>query len=323
MAHGQARPASLRLKTARESATLVLLVAVYGLWGVFIFSAPWGIPWWVSCPVLTLLVVQFLSLQHEALHGHPTRSSLINEALVSLPLALIYPYRRYKSLHLRHHNDENLTDPFDDPESWYFEAEDFARQHPVVKALWRVNATLMGRLLLGPLLSGIGLVRRDWEAVLRGDRAILLAWALHIFGLAVLFSLLTLAGFSAWLYLLAVAYPASSILMIRSFAEHRASEHKEQRTAIIPDRGPLALLFLNNNLHAVHHAHPTVAWYQLPRLFRERRDEFLRTNGGYGYRNYLEVFAQHWRKPLDSIPHPLWNRHNRTRPIGERRKPRS
>jgi fatty acid desaturase len=127
--------------------------------------------------------------------------------------------------------------------------------------------------------------------------------------------LLTWAGFSPLLYVLGVAYPATSILLIRSFAEHRASEHKEHRTAIIPDRGPLALLFLNNNLHAVHHTHPTVPWYRLPQLFRENRNDFLRSNGGYGYRNYLEVFARHWRKPLDSISHPLWNRSNRTRPL--------
>ena len=127
----------------------MLLIAVYGLWLVLIFSMQWGLAWWVSCPALTLITVQFLSLQHEALHGHPTRSARLNEALVSLPLALIYPYRRYKSLHLHHHNDENLTDPFDDPESWYFEADDFARQHPLVKALWRINATLLGRLVLG------------------------------------------------------------------------------------------------------------------------------------------------------------------------------
>ncbi|MBR7508578.1 fatty acid desaturase, partial [Mycobacterium tuberculosis] len=59
------------------------------------------------------------SLQHEALHGHPTRSGWLNELLVSLPLGLFYPYRRYKHLHLKHHADERLTDPYDDPESYY------------------------------------------------------------------------------------------------------------------------------------------------------------------------------------------------------------
>ena len=56
------------------------------------------------------------SLQHEALHGHPTRSAALNEALVFLPLGLLFPYRRFKMLHLRHHNNSALTDPYDDPE---------------------------------------------------------------------------------------------------------------------------------------------------------------------------------------------------------------
>ena len=37
------------------------------------------------------------SLQHEALHGHPTRHAPVNEALVFLPLGLFYPFRRFKS----------------------------------------------------------------------------------------------------------------------------------------------------------------------------------------------------------------------------------
>ncbi len=318
MTQGQARPASWRLRSGQEALTLVLLAAVYGLWLLFIFISPMGLPWWLSCPVLTLVAVQFGSLQHEALHGHPTRSARVNEALVSLPLALIYPFRRYKTLHLHHHNDENLTDPFDDPESWYFEPDEFQRQNPLVRLLWRFNATLLGRMLLGPLLSAIGLVRRDAEAIFGGDRDIALAWALHAAGLIVLFGLLSIAGFSPLLYVLGVAYPAASILMIRSFAEHRASEYKEHRTAIIPDRGPLALLFLNNNLHAVHHANPNLPWYRLPRLFAENREAYWDSNGGYGYRSYGELFAKHWLKPADSVRHPLWNRSNRTKPLPQK-----
>ncbi|MGB1147385.1 MAG: fatty acid desaturase [Alphaproteobacteria bacterium] len=308
---GARRPFGL-LRAASEGLTLALLIAVYAGWLVLIFS---GWPWWITCPLLTVVVVQFLSLQHEALHGHPTRSAILNEALVSLPLGLCFPFRRYRTLHLRHHNDENLTDPFDDPESWYFEPDDFANQPRLIQLVWQANATLVGRLLLGPILSCVGLIRRDGEAILSGNRDIGFDWALHALGLAVVFVLLGIAGFNPLLYIIAVAYPAMSVLMIRSFAEHRASEAKEHRTAIIPDRGPLALLFLNNNLHAVHHAHPTVPWYRLPRLFSDNRAAFEESNGGYGYRSYLHLFRRHWRKPLDSVAHPLWNRKNRSRPL--------
>ena len=302
------------LRSAAEAWTLALLIVVYALWALLAVVFP-DLPLWLSCPLLVLITVQFMSIQHEIVHGHPTRSGWLNEALVSLPLGLLFPYRRYRTLHLRHHNDENLTDPFDDPESWYFEPEDFARQPAPVRWLWRANATLLGRLLLGPVLSVVGLVRMDLRAIFAGDRGILWDWVLHLLGVSAVLALLSLSGFSLLAYLAFVALPSMSVLMIRSFAEHRASEAKEHRTAIIPDRGLFALLFLNNNLHAVHHAHPTVAWYRLPRLFNEQRAHFETANGGYGYRSYLALIARHLLRPVNSVAHPIWHRGNRTVPL--------
>ena len=302
------------LRSAAEAWTLALLIVVYALWALLAVVFP-DLPLWLSCPLLVLITVQFMSIQHEIVHGHPTRSGWLNEALVSLPLGLLFPYRRYRTLHLHHHNDENLTDPFDDPESWYFEPEDFARQPAPVRWLWRANATLLGRLLLGPVLSVVGLVRMDLRAIFAGDRGILWDWVLHLAGVAAVLVILRLAGFSLLGYLGFVALPSMSVLMIRSFAEHRASEAKEHRTAIIPDRGLFALLFLNNNLHAVHHAHPTVAWYRLPRLFNEQRAHFETANGGYGYRSYLALIARHLLRPVNSVAHPIWHRGNRTVPL--------
>ena len=68
----------------------------------------------------------------------------------------------------------------------------------------------------------------------------------------------------------------------------------------------MALLFLNNNLHVVHHMHPRVAWYRLPRLFAENRARYLRRNDGYYYRSYAEVFRKHFLRAKDPVPHPLW-----------------
>ena len=75
---------------------------------------------------------------------------------------------------------------------------------------------------------------------------------------------------------------------------------------IIEDRGPLALLFLNNNYHAVHHANPRLAWYRLPAEFARRRDEWLRRNGGYAYRSYGEVFRRYLFRRKDPVAHPIW-----------------
>ncbi|MFV2038338.1 MAG: fatty acid desaturase, partial [Paracoccaceae bacterium] len=66
-------------------------------------------------------VTMFSSLQHEVLHGHPTPFKRLNEALVFPGLTVFIPYLRFRDLHLAHHNDTRLTDPYDDPESNYLD----------------------------------------------------------------------------------------------------------------------------------------------------------------------------------------------------------
>ena len=75
---------------------------------------------------------------------------------------------------------------------------------------------------------------------------------------------------------------------------------------IIEDRGPLALLFLNNNFHAVHHMHPEVAWYRLPGLYLQRREHFLRRNDGYLFTSYAQVIARYLLRAKDPVPHPIF-----------------
>ena len=82
-------------------------------------------------------------------------------------------------------------------------------------------------------------------------------------------------GIPLWLYVLVPVWLGQALISIRTFAEHQWSERPEGRTIIV-ERSPLSFLFLNNNLHFVHHKSPTVAWYRLPKLFRDRRDEWVR-----------------------------------------------
>ncbi|MEL7174203.1 MAG: fatty acid desaturase, partial [Pseudomonadota bacterium] len=100
-------------------------------------------------------------------------------------------------------------------------------------------------------------------------------------------------------------YGGLSLLRIRTFLEHRAHERAAGRSVIIEDGGPLALLFLNNNLHALHHAAPRVAWYRLPALYRVRREEILRRNRGYRFGSYAEIFAAYFFRAKDPVAHPL------------------
>jgi fatty acid desaturase len=69
----------------------------------------------------------------------------------------------------------------------------------------------------------------------------------------------------------------------------------------------MSLLFLNNNLHALHHAHPGVSWYRLPTLYRARRNELLAGNGGYRFGGYLEIARRYLLRPKEPVLHPYGN----------------
>ena len=98
-----------------------------------------------------------------------------------------------------------------------------------------------------------------------------------------------------------------SLISVRTFAEHQWSERPEGRTIIV-ERSPLSFLFLNNNLHFVHHKSPTVAWYRLPKLFRDRRDEWVRMNNGYVFPNYFALLKAYAFKAKEPVVHPVLRR---------------
>jgi len=293
-----------RSRPATEWPTLALLAFTYAAWMATTICAGTLGPW-IAIPLLAVILTQHSSLQHEALHGHPFRDQTLNNALVFPALGLLVPYLRFRDTHLAHHHDPNLTDPYDDPESNYLDPAVWARMGAPARVLLTANNTLLGRLVLGPVIGMWCFLADDIAAIRAGDREVRRAWLLHLAGaLPVLAWLATFGTVPAWAYL-AGCWLALSILRIRTFLEHRAEERHGARSVIIEDRGPLALLFLNNNLHAVHHAHPGLAWYRLPGEYARRRDEFLRRNDGYRYRSYAEVFRRHFLRRKDPVPHPL------------------
>lgn len=287
-----------------EWPTLLLLLATYAVWAAGTLLWPWsGL---VSVIVTGVAVAQFSSLQHEMLHGHPFRNPHLNHAIVFPALALVIPYERFRDTHLQHHHDPALTDPYDDPESNYQDPAVWARMPRPLRALLRLNNTLLGRILLGPAVGTWFFVKSDLALIRAGRPGILRAWVLN--GLGVLLVLGWLWAFTAmpvWAYV-AAAYLGYSLLKIRTYLEHRAHEAPRARTVIIEDRGPLALLYLNNNLHVVHHMHPQVPWYRLPALYAARREHYQRRNEAYVYRNYAEIFRRYLLKAKDPVPHPVW-----------------
>ncbi len=281
-----------------------------GLWGLTGVTADQPLTWW-PCVALPYAVALHSSLQHEVLHGHPTRIQWLNELAVALPIGIFVPYGRFKQLHLRHHRDENLTDPYDDPESWYVSADTWQRLPWLCRLTLTVNATLAGRLALGPVLAVFGLLRHDLLAMCdqqrthRNRRHITHAWGMHAVGVVSVGAIVVgLFGVPAWLYLLAAVYPGMSLLMLRTFTEHRAAATVGHRTAIVEASPVFALLFLNNNLHAVHHAHPRLPWYKLPAAYRAQSAHFLKRNGGFRFAGYGGIAAAYLFRPINQVLHP-------------------
>ena len=291
-------------RRSTEWPTLALLAATYAVWALAttVAAALW-LPLGVA--LTALAVAMHSSLQHEALHGHPFRDARLNAALVFPALGLFIPYGRFRDQHLAHHRDATLTDPYDDPESNYLDPAVWARLPRPVRGLLRANNTLLGRMLLGPAISQAAFLAGEGARLRAGDRAVAAAWGWHAAALVpVALWLGSVAALPLWAYLLS-AYLGMSLLKIRTFLEHQAHPHAPARTAIIEDRGPLALLFLNNNLHVVHHMHPRLPWYRLPATYAARRADYLRRNGGYAYRSYAQVFRRHLLRAKDPVPHPL------------------
>lgn len=291
-----------------EWPTVAMLVLCYGLWAVAGLVV-WPIAPWVAIVIMAVMAGFHTSLQHEALHGHPTKNAAINEALVSLPLAVAFPYRRFKTIHLRHHCDESLTDPYDDPESWYLAEGDHAALSAPMRWLLAINNTFIGRLIIGPPLMVFGFLRDDARRLIADEQGVRRAWASHMVGLAILFVLVWgVMGIHPLLYILLIAYPGMSLIAIRTYCEHRWEQSPDGRTIIVEDSRILSWLFLNNNLHFVHHKLPRAPWYELPQLYRQKRNAWLAGNKTYVYRNYWDIFRAHALTAKEPVAHPALHR---------------
>lgn len=290
-----------------EWPTLLLILGCYGFWLMATtILAQWSLP--LAIILCTLTLTFHSSLQHEIIHGHPFKNQSINEALVWLPIGLAIPFERFRDTHLAHHKDANLTDPYDDPETGYLDPEIWNQLSHGFQKLLMFNNTLLGRMVIGPLLGQVSFMRDELRLARNQSSSVSRAWIAHAFGFALVITWLWLIGsIPIWAYLIS-AYAALSILKIRTFLEHRAHTHMPSRTVIIEDRGPLAFLFLNNNLHLVHHAHPSVPWYKLPRLYRSRAAEYQKRNQGYCYRSYAEIFRAYFVKRKEPVAHPFYRK---------------
>ena len=287
--------------TARriEWPTLAVAAAVLGGW----LAATGGhaaLPGLALALVGGWLVAWHGSLQHETIHGHPTGWHGIDAAIGSVPLALWLPYAVYRRSHIAHHATPAITDPFDDPESRYL-AWTSGR---LARSAARVEATLIGRLLVGPLLTVMRFGAAEAVRAVREPGGWARDWVPHLIGVAAVLLWLDHVGLGIGQYLVCFVYPGTALTLLRSFVEHRADHDPARRVALVERAGPLALLYLHNNLHAAHHAAPGLPWYRLPAFHRAHRDRLVAENGGLVYRGYGEVVRRYLWRRHDTVVHP-------------------
>jgi fatty acid desaturase len=286
-----------------EWPTIALIFLVYAV----LIALVWfhdKLAWWVILPIGAYAACLHSSLQHEVLHGHPTRKRWVNEALVFLVPHLWLPYGRYRDTHLVHHNDLHLTCPVQDPESYYLLPDDWNAMPGIKRAVYTFNNTLFGRMLIGPAVGIIRFWSGEFMAMVKGRRDIVKCWGLFVLSSAIVLSFVHWAGMPIWQYILLIAYPAISLALVRSFCEHQAAESVGERTIIVEASPFWSLLFLNNNLHIAHHDRPSLPWYQLKAYYAQERGALLKKNNNYLMHGYGEIFRRYFFKPKETVQHP-------------------
>lgn len=283
------------------------LTLAYGIYFSFLLITFFyhSLPWWIVCPLGAIVVALHGSLQHEGTHGYPTRWPAVNSFIVGWPLWLWLPYLNYRSAHLQHHIDENLTDPSIDPESNYLTQAQWSAMSPLHRLMRQAMRPLLGRMLVGPIYYAVMGLRDLSHAILRGNTAVLRAWAWHLPALAlILYWVLVVCGIPLWAYILGFAYPGTALALVRSFAEHRAHASVRGRT-VICEAGPFwSWLFLYNNLHVVHHDEPGLAWYKRPARYHARKSELTAEADHYVMPGYRRLFGRYSFTPKEPLLHP-------------------
>jgi fatty acid desaturase len=294
-----------RVRCSIDLPTVAVAAGIYISFGLLTWFYA-ALPWWFVAVAGGYVVCLHGSLQHEAVHGYPSRWPWLNALVVGPSLWLWLPYTLYRDTHLAHHRDDRLTSPLDDPESNYVTPDQWARMHPLHRRLRMAMGTLLGRLVLGPPYFVVRAAARLVGKIFEGDAAYVRHWLLHLPGAAVVIVwVVPVCGIPIGEYVLLFAYPGLSLTLLRSFAEHRAKEPVAARTGVV-EAGPImGLLYLHNNLHALHHAEPGLAWHRRPRRYREREEELLAANGRYRFDGYGALFQRYLLTRKEPLIHPL------------------
>ncbi|MDF5938282.1 fatty acid desaturase [Pseudomonas aeruginosa] len=280
----------------------LLIACLYGGWALLASQyRHWG---WPVLAGLVPFASLYMSLQHELIHGHPTRWPRFNAVLGYLPLAVWYPYPLYRDSHLRHHLDEQLTYPGLDPESLRRVCPNGRAWAPgggAGSAWTRPCSVAPPRPAAGPGGDGApgGFAVAPGEGAASAPVGPACRAAGRVAGRA-----LALGGHPALVVPagggLSGPRPEHAALFLRAPSGPRAGA--AQRAG----RGGVAwrLLFLNNNLHLVHHDLPGLPWYLLPRVYSASRRAYRRRSGDFHLPGYGRLWRRHGWRPVDAPVHP-------------------
>lgn len=296
---------------ASESKTLPLvewptLLVAFFTYGVFGALTWWyhSLAWWVVLPLAAYIVALHGSLQHEIIHGHPTSWRALNELLIAPNLWLWMPFGVYRRSHLRHHNKRSLTDPILDPESYYTSPDRWQSLPLWRRQFLKIQNTLAGRMLIGPIYTVVRFWLAEATRLAAGDTRHVNAWLVNLLGSTlVLWWVVVVCDIPLLEYLLLFVYPGISLTLLRSFLEHEAAADPEHRSAVVESNAVMSLLYLNNNLHSLHHDAPGLPWYRLPAKWKAHKKDTLERNNGYYYPGYGEIFKRYL---LTAKEHPCY-----------------
>jgi len=287
-----------------EIPTWLVAIAIYGSWLALVWFHAY-IPWWLMIPLGGYILAWHFSLQHEAIHGWLGIPTWLRYAIVWPPIGAWFPFELYRRSHRIHHRNTHLTYPGEDTETYYQKQSDWAAFSPLWRGILIAHQTLLGRLLIGPILRVRKQILVEYRKLRSGNFSDVPIWLRHFAGVAVMFWFITQIADMRWYeYVLLVAYPGLSLSLLRAFIEHRAGERPGHRVAIVESNVFWSVLFLYNNFHSVHHLFPSMPWYQIQSYYEKHKGEVLRHNHNFWFRGYWEISRRWLVIPVFLPVHP-------------------
>ena len=245
---------------------------------------------WLLAPA-ALATNFFWALHHEAIHGgfHGDRQRNLRAGrFMAILLGSSFHVLRFG--HLMHHRYNR--NPIDRPDTY----------DPAATPRLKARLTFLGNLVFGVYLAELAvpiacclprpLIRRIVDRVYRGEDPSLAAIRLGAHRLfldpkrlriiradallaAALIAASAIAFGRHWPMLVAFLAARGVLISVFDNVYHFATPIDRPdyaRNLRLP--APLRLLFLNMNLHRVHHSRPALPWWALPAQFRASRDRY-------------------------------------------------